>query len=94
MSADMTTITSIEIRTRLSQLLEHLQPMLNIYDYNAAQTFMAEDLYTLTFEHLCEQLYEFQTPIPGQLYAELEDLGQALGYKDESHWRELMSQVI
>lgn len=89
-----TTITNVEIKERLLGLLEMLRSSLNEYDYNAAHVFMAEDAYTLTYEHICEQLYEFQTAITAQLYTELEDLGRALGYQDESHWRELASQVM
>lgn len=94
MSADMAMVVSEETRTRLVHLLEYLQPLLNTYDYNAAHTFMAEGHVTLTYEHICEQLYEFQTPITAELYTELENLGRTLGYRDESHWRELAPQVL
>lgn len=89
----MAMAVSPEIVNRLEEALALLQPLLNDYDYNAARHYMSEGAYTLTFEHLCEQLYEFSTPISEDIYARLEDLGQMLGYHDESHWKELVPQV-
>ena len=83
-----------EVQYQLNLLLEQLQPIINAYDYQAAVRYMDAREYTLTFEHLCEQLYEFQTPISPVIYDRLESLGLALGYTDMSHWQELQPQVV
>lgn len=82
-----------ELIARLGALLDAAGPLLSEYDYAAAQKFMAERAYTLTYEHICEQFYEFQTPIPPDLYAALADLGHDLGYRDDAHWADLAAQV-
>lgn len=89
----MTTALSSEVIAQLEALLADLRPLLTEYDYNAALHYMDKDAYTLTFEHLCEQLYEYQTPISAALYERLAGLGQLMGYTDESHWQELRPQI-
>jgi hypothetical protein len=89
----MTDLIHEQAKDRLEVLLQQVQGKLPAHDYKAALSFMNSGEYTLTFEHLCESLYEHQVTITPAMYEQLEATGRLLGYTDPSHWTELAPQI-